>query len=412
MIRSLQKRFIVTAMIAISALLLVLLGAINITNTVMVSRLIEQRAHLLASQEEPQEQPGGFWKPSDNATKPDDVAVSSTYFLAGYNNSGEFMYLDTSHIPFLTQEEAQALAQEILDSGKESGRTGQFYFTVQDDRWGQGRVVVALDTTQEMHARLRLLMLTAGIGLACWLGMLVFVILLSKRAIRPIAENMEKQKQFITNAGHELKTPLAIIQANADALELYQGENKWTRNIKQQTVRLNGLMKNLLLLARMDEDNRKLTFSRFSLSDLARQMGENFTEPMQARNLTLVLHIQPGIDLEADKEQITQLLSILLDNAGKYAKEGTSVELALRRENRCILLQVVNQCETLPEVPPERLFDRFYRADEARTQKTGGYGIGLSAAQGIAGANRGKLKASYTMPDTILFQVKFYRDTK
>ena len=128
---------------------------------------------------------------------------------------------------------------------------------------GFGKVVVFLDTSGDIYSYIRVLFLSAAIGIACWLFMLLFVILLSKQAIRPIAENIEKQKQFVTNAGHEIKTPIAIIQSNTEAMELYNGENKWSKNIKEQTVRLNELMKNLLTLARMDESSTNLMQSDF-----------------------------------------------------------------------------------------------------------------------------------------------------
>lgn len=246
-----------------------------------------------------------------------------------------------------------------------------------------GNTVTFLDTADEFYTCIRVLVLSVGVGAICWILMLLFVILLSQKAIRPIAENIEKQKQFVTNAGHEIKTPLAIIQSNADALELYQGQNKWTSNIKQQTVRLNGLMKNLLLLAKMDENNIVRNTTCISLSDVVKDMVDSFTEPMQMRGTKIQSEIQSEILIDADREQITQLFSILFDNVRKYASENSTVEVMLKSEDKCTVFQIKNVCDMLPPVPPEQLFERFYRADEARTQKNGGYGIGLSVAQGI-----------------------------
>ena len=163
-------------------------------------------------------------------------------------------------------------------------------------------------------------MLSGALGLICWGFMLILVIILSKKAICPIAENIEKQKQFVTNAGHEIKTPLAIISANTEAMELYNGENKWTKNIKKQVDRLNGLMKNLLLLAKMEES--KIVYQKFSLSEMASEISESFFEPISLKNIAFETKIQPDIILNANSEHIRQLFSILLDNAVKYTDEN------------------------------------------------------------------------------------------
>lgn len=237
--------------------------------------------------------------------------------------------------------------------------------------------------------------------------MLLFVILLSKRAILPIAENMEKQKQFVTNAGHEIKTPIAIIQSNTEAMELYNGENKWSKNIKEQTIRLNELMKNLLTLARMDESSANLNLSDFSLSQLLADHTECFREALELRGIALQTGIQPMISFRANKEHITQLISVLMDNAVKYTNEGGYIFVSLERNDKRIKLQFKNTCQQLPPTSPDKLFDRFYRADEARTQKSGGYGIGLSVAQSITETYKGKIYAEYENSNTIVFTICF-----
>lgn len=245
-------------------------------------------------------------------------------------------------------------------------------------------------------------------GLVCWGLMLVLVIFLSRRAIRPIVENIQRQKQFVTNAGHEIKTPLAIIQSNAEALELYTGETKWSRNIKEQTRRLGGLMNNLLSLARMDEGAAPV-MGEVSLSRLAEEALEGFAQPMEAKGLALERDIQPGVTVKADPAQMEQLLSILLDNAVKYGSQGSAVRVSLRKEDRRLWLTVENACDALPQVPPEKLFHRFYRGDAARTQKSGGYGIGLAVARSIVQGHKGTLQARYLPGNRISFTVCLQR---
>ena len=162
-------------------------------------------------------------------------------------------------------------------------------------------VLIFLDTSQDLLSSLRVLLLSAALGVLCWILMLLLVILLSKRAIRPFAENMQKQKQFVTNAGHEIKTPLAIILANTDAMELYNGENKWSRNIREQVNRLNGLMKNLLTLARMDEATLQITPTDFSFSALVQENADAFADPFALRRITMRSDIRPDLWLHADQ---------------------------------------------------------------------------------------------------------------
>lgn len=238
--------------------------------------------------------------------------------------------------------------------------------------------------------------------------MLLLVVVLSKRTIRPIAINFEKQKQFVTNAGHEIKTPLSIILSNTEALELYQGESKWSQNIRTQTIRLNGLMQQLLLLAKMDEtDNLQMTKQELSISQLLLQTIDSFYAPAQLRNIQIHTEIQPDIKLMGNAEYLSQLFSVLLDNAIKYTNTEGTIFISLSQNENGVCLQQSNTCETLEEMDTSRLFDRFYRADCARTQKSGGYGIGLSIAYAIVQAHHGTIHAQIKEPNQIVFTIDF-----
>lgn len=412
MIRMLQKKFVVTAMAAVTVLLLFLLGTINAVNIAIAGKEVDKTLSMLA---ETEGEMGHIPMPPDSAHPPDfrvrpkdvrDKFLSSNFFVVRIDEGGEAVHTDTSRVSSVDAEEARELALEAYKTGQCVGKAGKYRYRMKAARAGKGTVIVFLDTSEEILSYLRVLFLSAGIGIACWLLMLPLVIFLSKRAIRPIAVNFEKQKQFVTDAGHEIKTPLAIILANTEAMELYSGENRWTKNIRAQTVRLDGLMKSLLLLARMDEASPEADITEFSLDELLGEMVQSFAELLEQKSISIRLEIQPGIVMRADKDQIRQLISILLDNAAKYAKEGTVAAVTLKRKEKCIVLQMKNSCENLPKAPPDKLFDRFYRGDESRTQKSGGYGIGLSLARSIAEANRGSICAGYEGTD-VLFTIKF-----
>lgn len=404
MTKALQKKFVVTAMAAITLLLLLLLGAINVVNSVLVSGEIERTLELIWQSEgggdglfpPPDPAPRG---PEEGPKNAHDTVLSSNYFLVRYDQEGAVAKVDVSRTSAVTEEEAQKLAAQVYAGEREEGQVSRFRYLRREAPQGGGVTVV--------FSYIRVLLLSAAAGLGCWGLMLVFVILLSRRAIRPIAENIERQKQFVTNAGHEIKTPLAIIQSNTEAMELYLGESKWSRNIKEQTRRLGGLMLDLLTLARMDEGAAPAQKAALSLSGLAEQALEPFLQPMEAQGITLERDIQPEVSLTADPAQLEQLLSLLLDNAVKYTGPGGHIRLSVKQEGKRARLCLENTCPQLPTVPPEKLFDRFYRGDAARTQKEGGYGIGLAVARSLAQANQGSLHAQYLPPQAIRFVAQF-----
>ncbi|HCJ75128.1 MAG: ATP-binding protein [Lachnospiraceae bacterium] len=462
MIKTLQKRFVMTAMAAITLLLVILLGAINgmnywttekeITRTLIM--LSEDPQQSLKQQNSPQEQldgeqkieaetnteagqqpegilqpgenaqPGGNLQPEENAQpegnvqpeenqKPwdipkDDNMTMSQYFSIQLSEENEIENIDVSHTSSVTEDDAKEFAEEILkntETTETEGKLGSFRYRLAENRDGTGRILIFMDVSGQTKSMWLVFILSISIGTLCWLAMLLLVIVLSKKAIRPIAENIEKQKQFVTNAGHEIKTPLAIILANTDALELHQGENKWSSNIRTQIMRLSGLMQNLLTLSKMDEGNVSFPETEFSLSHLVRECVASYETSAEQKIITLQKEIESDVDLYASNEQVRQLVNILLDNAMKYTNESGQIRVTLVRKEKKAVLHVYNTCEQLPEGNLEKLFDRFYRADAARTQKKGGYGIGLSVARAIANAHGGSITAEVTKNQEIDFKV-------
>lgn len=432
MIKTLQKKFIVTAMAAISILLVVLIGGINIANCWMNNSQTNQRLEMLADteghidtdaridmeghidtdghmykQKKPEFRQGGFFdRPID-----EDTAMSLRFFVVRLDNENQVTAKDVSRIFSVGGDEAEQYARRALEKGKQTGYLGGFKYRIlavdnQTDSAGSSEtVIVFLDISNQFHSMLMVLVLSVIIAAVCWLCMLLLVILLSRRAILPIAQNIQKQKQFVTDAGHEIKTPLAIIQANIDAMELINGENKWSKNIRSQTMRLSGLMQNLLTLAKMEEGNQELPMADFSISGLSEESLQPFYESAALRGILIETDIQPEVYIHANREYIQRLLSILFDNAVKYTNSGGTITVSLQKTDK-ISLQVKNTCGELPQQSADKLFDRFSRGDSARTQKSGGYGIGLSAAQAIVAAQKGSIAAKYLDAHTILFVVK------
>lgn len=372
MLKTLRKRFAAAAMAGVTLLLLVLLGGINAVNwwldymdTDMLLTVLSEGGY--------REERRFFRPPLDE----DDV-LSAVYFSLYLDAKGEVRSADVTHIGTLDEAEAAAYAGAL--NGERTGSVDRFRYRVRQLR--DGSVAVFLDVSQNRSSLLVVAALSLLAGAACWFAALLAVMLLSRRAVRPVAESLERQKRFITDAGHELKTPLAIIRANADALELHEGESRWSRNIRRQTERMDELTQRLLTLARLDE---------------ARGGGAAACE----QDLSAAVE-----DAAAQYREPEQLLDILLDNAVKYAEPGTRLGLSLGREGGRIQLSLRNRCAELPK-EPERLFDRFYREDSARSRDTGGAGLGLAIARALAEDMDAELSASLPEEGVIEFTARW-----
>ncbi|MBR3475221.1 MAG: GHKL domain-containing protein [Oscillospiraceae bacterium] len=423
MIRTLQKKFTVTAMIAVTVLLVLLLGGINLFNVLTSNADRRELLKNLAALEDfgPALQAGfpndGDFAPGEGGMPPlgedrdgglfrrgPDAGdrMSALTFTVRFDAESELRSLDLSRIADLSEEEAVELARQVLSSGKSSGRIGELRYQVVSPA-KDCKTVVFLDESRQIRELLRVGAISALGGLAAWFAMLLLVTALSRKAIRPIAENMERQRRFVTDAGHELKTPLAIIQANAEALELMGGESKYSRNIRAQVRRLTDLTGNLLTLARFDETAAPPDRKELDLSALTREVWESFKAPAELKKLQLQADVAEELRLPASEQQLRQLLSILLDNAVKYCPEEGALCLSLAKEDKAVLR--IRNTLAQPIEHPERLFDRFYRADESRSRETGGYGIGLSAAQAIVQLHKGVITAACE-DGTIAFTVR------
>lgn len=422
MTQSLKKRFIVTAMTAITVLLAVLLGLINIVNAaynksesrnmlnaIYNSTVLNLNAAFPDFGNSGGNRPdmGPDMKPKNGFFNPDVTEhnkMSAVFFIVRCSSGNSKISVLTARST-VSPEEAVEIAEQTVKKGKDSGYIGSYKYTTAQLTDG-GRAIIFLDITSAKTAVMRVLVISVFMTLLCWGLMLLLVIKLSNKAILPFAENIERQKQFVTDAGHEIKTPLAIILANTEALELHNGQNKWSRNIREQVNRLSGLTQNLLTLARVDENSVLTAAEDISLSELISDTFDMFTEPAALKGVMIDTAIESGLKMTGNTDMITRLVSILADNAVKYSVSGSVIEVNLKKTEKNIEFKIKNTCENLPEVPPEKLFDRFYRADSARTQKKGGYGIGLSAAEAIVRLHKGNIFASYGENNSITFTVR------
>ena len=412
MIRQLQKKFVVSAMLAITVLLIVVLGGINVFNTISANR---QTDKLLATLGEVENSAITMMLPEVrtswnifSAVVTQDDTLGAIYFVVREDVFGKIRTVDTTHISSVDVQQAQNYVYQVRNERDDMGTIGRFKYIVLPTIGNLGRTYIFLDITKQITNVWQVSLLSVLVGVLCWGVMLLFVILLSKQAIKPIAEGIEKQKQFVTDAGHEIKTPLAIIMANTDAMELHYGENKYSKNIRSQIFRLKDLTQDLLTLAKMEESSDKKIKERFSLTELVEENLNQFEESILAKGIHFYKNVQPDLNIESNKEQVQRLISILMDNATKYVSEKGIIEVYLSQVNKQVSFVVANTADNLEKLELDKIFDRFYRADDARCQKSGGYGIGLSAAKAIVHSLKGTITVQKQNDNKIIFVVKLH----
>lgn len=401
--KTLRKKFILFAMSAVTLLLAVLIGAINAFSWLILERQSDHVLHALVSGEDKPLQGDfhgrrPFMPPMDM-----DTIKSARFFMVHMDSDGNVLDVNVDQIFSVTSAQAARYARQIRDT---AGKIDVYKYEVK--QMGADRLIFFMDTTRQISTFVMVFTISSAIAIVCWLLTLLFVILFSGRVVRPVLAGIEKQKQFITNAGHELKTPLAIIQSNNDAATLIHGETKYSKNIRLQTRRLNVLMTNLLTLARLDEE-AELPAETVDISSLICGMLPAYEGAIAQKQITVSAEIQPGVMMQVHKDTFSQMISILLDNAVKYTPDGGTIHFSVLQHDGHIEITEENTCGASLDADPERLFERFYRGDNSRTQSnpSSGYGIGLSAARAIAETFGGKLTASYTDQGRLSFTARF-----
>lgn len=422
MIQKLRKKLIAATMLALALVLLVILGG---SSAMSYYKAVSDADNILTVLSENN---GKFPKPEDNETplvgtpneNPGETPAAdpgekkqgfsaetpyeSRYFSVTLNESGEVTASDTGSIAAVDTTAAETLAQQIWSTGKQQGITGNYRYlrTTADN----GCQIIFLDVSRSLNSW-RTNLVTSILVAFCGLGA-VFVLLLifSGHIVRPVAESYDKQKRFITDAGHEIKTPLTIIGADSDLLELDIGENEWLADIKRQTERLTSLTQELIYLARMDEAQPQLQPIEFPVSDVTEELCQSFQNLAAAQEKTLDTSLTDMLSFTGDEKAIRQLISILLDNAVKYAPTQGQIAVELAKDGHFLRLSVENDTmQPLEKESLSHLFDRFYRTDASRNSSVGGYGLGLSIARSIVTAHKGKIRADQAGPERLRITV-------
>ena len=376
MIRDLRKKFILVAMLSTMLVLTAIMGVVNFSNyREMLDRADEMTALLEQNDGKFPEEPS--WHEQDDTETPPakpendekdksrfsvETPFETRYFTVTVDENGEVTDCDLDRIAAVDEETAEEYTQTAQQKNKTTGFQGIYRYRVTETEDGAKYVFL-------------------------------LVVIFSRMVFRPVEESIQKQKRFITDASHELKTPLTIIDANIEVMEMESGESQWTKSTRKQIQRLSGLVQQLVTLSRLDEEKGLEEKCEFNLSEAVSECVQPYESLAQTREKNLTLNIEEDITYTGDERSIRQLAGILMDNAVKYSSENGNITLTLKKKGKKIFLEVYNDADDLPQGKLDVLFERFYRLDSSRNSGTGGSGIGLSMAKAIVQAHKGKITA-------------------
>lgn len=393
MINKLRRRFIRIAILSVTVVMLVLCLMVNIANFWSMNTNQERLLNMISENQGviPHEPKPGPGHPNDGPFDR-ETPFSTRYFTITYSSDGTVLQSDFSRIAAVTASDTEEYLSVALRHGVGYGWCGAYKYQV--TATDNGSLAVFLDCNKERQSAFRTAALSLGAMAVCVALVSVLVVLFSGRAIDPVVKASQRQKQFVTDASHELKTPITVIATCLTLLEMETGKQKWIDKAKGQTEKLKDLVGSLVTLSKMDEDESPLQMRPFALSEAVGETADSFRDYAETAGHPLELSIQPEIIYTGDEYAVRQLVSILLDNAVKYASPEGTVSFRLEKGRKGIAIETKNPCPPMDKATTAKLFDRFYRVDASRTGE--GFGIGLSIARSIAEGHHGSIKATYS----------------
>ena len=402
MIRKLRFKFILISLFSIFVVLASIIAAINIHNYYK----IEQNSNTVLTQiiaqgfdnqgppgGDPSEPPSPLRAPGEDGPKDserNDRLMSEHYFLIAFNSDNTIYKQDFNHIFSLSDTECTDLAFEILNKNLTIGKYNQYRFLVQEkDGY---KYVAFVDQYLKLEEAKTFLVSSLIISSIGYVVIGALIVGASFFVFKTSEESYKKQKQFITNASHELKTPLTIISTDVELVEMDNGKSEWTESIKDQVERLTKMTNQLVTLSKIDEqDFKNFPKEDFSISELALQCLDTFSPSFAKENLDLKYEVEPNVSYFGNKGAIDELLHVFLENALKYTKDKGSVFASLKKEKSRVVFSIKNDVKDASKIDPDQLFDRFYRSSDTGKR---GSGIGLSIAKEIIRMHKGDVKVN------------------
>ncbi|MFZ5967243.1 MAG: sensor histidine kinase [Bacillota bacterium] len=409
MFKKLRNRFLILNLVIISVMMLMSFTAIYLITYNNVRMDIDQELRRVSEfKRKPNENPNQHPPDFDDLQPPPERSVSFTLITDNeWNTLTTFSVFDLEDTFYETAKNTALATNATTGKFKLDDTYWTFLITSHFD----GYRMVFLDITPRQAILTNLIYTFLVVALI----MLIVIFFISRffanRSIEPIKEAFDKQKQFIADASHELKTPLAVINTNVDVLlsneeEQIHSLSKWLYYIKSEVERMTKLTNDLLYLTQMDYSDIKMIFADFNLSEIV----ENVILTMEAvffeNNISLKYDIEPGLITHGNSEQIQQVMMILLDNTVKYTNSSGIVDVSLKKYQHHIHLSVANTGQGIAEEHLSKIFDRFYRTDKSRARQSGGYGLGLAIAKAIVEQHGGKISVQSILNESTTFHIK------
>ncbi len=334
-----------------------------------------------------------------------EIMYEARFFTANISESGKLMSVNTESIAMVDDDDAEDYVELAQKKSNDKGFIDDFrYIKIYN---GNDMCIIFLDCGRNLSTFRNSVFVNCLISFIGLLVIFIIIVFFSKKIVAPVAESYEKQKQFISIAGHEIKTPITIIDADAEILSMEIGDdNEWLQDICAQTRRMGALTNDLLKLSRMDENRQQFTMIDFPISDVVSETVQSFRTLAHSKGRNIETEITPMLSYCGDEGSIRQVVGIILDNAIKYTKvneDGScdDIILKLEKKNHSIVLNVSNHAETVGDEQLRQFFDRFYRTEKSRDSEIGGYGLGLSIAKSIVEAHKGRISAAAPDSETV-----------
>ena len=410
MIKKLRHRFILLAVAAVGIIFFFIIGIINVVNQKITNDNLERVLTILLENEG--EFPADILETQDRkypifgTVLSRETPFETRYFTVTLDEEGDVITSNTSKIVSVNNMVAEIYAASLFEQEKFNGGIDYYRFgtVVLDD----GNILyVFVDYAKQLSvvdSFLKMSILFGILGLFAVYGLMV---LLSKIVVKPVEESYTKQKSFITNASHDIKTPLTIISADAELVEMENGESQWTNDIKDQVKRLTSLTNKLVFLSKMEEEDFTLDLLEVDISSLLNDVVSHYEPLITASNKKIEVDIASNVKIKANEDKFNQMMYLLFDNAIKYSSELATIKLGLKLNNKQIELTMENDVDYIEEGNHDELFDRFYRMDSSRNSTTGGHGIGLSVVKAIALSHKAKISCKSENTKSIKFTIIF-----
>ena len=407
MIKKLQRKFVLISLVAVGIVLYLILGITNYMNfqrvydnSNAVMEVLKEYKGKFPPIMEPEIPEGDEFYPIT-----EDTPYETRFFSVILDEYGNTLYADTKKISSIDDQEASSYAETLFKENKTNGFYGKLrYSCLKND---EGTMYIFIDCSNSINMANNFLiysLIFSVVGVGAFFVLLIF---LSKVMIKPVADSYIKQKQFITNASHDIKTPLTIISADTEIIEMENGESEWTNDVKSQITRLTDLTNKLVLLSKIDETAYQMNKIDIDISALLTEVIKSYNSISHNKKINVKSSIEKEILLNGNLDMIKQMFSLIVDNAFKYSIDEGNIDINLSKIGKQIKFTIENDVDSIEIGDHKKIFERFYRLDSSRNSSTGGHGIGLSVVKEIVLLHKGKITCRSETETSIKFTIIF-----